>query len=167
MSLNIIGGYLAGPRSFDVLCYQQDVQPTKRQQVNYIMKNLTCEQWGAELEQLKQIGDFIQDVHNEHSGVLRCILSLTLPGGHSKCGILVFVESNIDKLYHVVNFPEYLQEQLEEDIDEKKLKQLNYDLEISRALNAEEKKIANGAALASLMVNDDFFQSYIVFATND
>jgi len=42
---------------------------------------------------------------------------------------------------------------------------LNYDEEISRALNTAEKTIP-GAALASLMVNQDFDSSYIIFANN-
>ena len=69
-------------------------------------------------------------------------------------------------MYMVCPWPDYLQEQLEEDVDVKKLKVLNYDEEISRALNAQEKLIGHGSALASLMVNDGFEQSYIIFANN-
>ena len=49
---------------------------------------------------------------------------------------MVFVITNDDQMYTVLNFPEYLQEQLDDDIDEKKKTHLNYDDEISRALNA-------------------------------
>lgn len=70
-----------------------------------------------------------------------------------------------DKDYTVMNFPDYLQDQLEEDLDGKGKQQLNYDAEVTRALNSAERTIP-GAALASLMVNQDFDSSYIIFANN-
>ena len=66
-------------------------------------------------------------------------------------------------MYTVLNFPEYMQEQLEEDIDLNKLTHLNYDNDISRAISSQERTIP-GAALASLMIHDDFHSSYFVFA---
>lgn len=80
--------------------------------------------------------------------------------------MLVFVVSQGDKMYSVLNFPEYLQEDLEEDLDVRNLKVLDYDKPISVALNAVERKMANGAALASLMTNTNFYDSYIILATN-
>ena len=68
-------------------------------------------------------------------------------------------------MYHVMNFHEYLQEKLEIDLDDKNLTKLNYDDEISRSLNACERTIP-GSALVTLMVNEDFHSSYIIFATN-
>lgn len=52
------------------------------------------------------------------------------------------------------------------DLDVKGLASVNYDTEISLALNAAEKRIGNNAALVSMMVNGDFDSSYIIFATN-
>ncbi len=59
-------------------------------------------------------------------------------------------------MYTVRAWPDHLQEQLNEDIDIKRLNKLNYDEEVTRALNAEEKLIGHNSALASLMVNDGF-----------
>jgi len=53
--------------------------------------------------------------------------------------MLVFLKMQGDKLYTVSNWPEYLQDQLEEDVDEKNINELNYDEEISHALNTLEK----------------------------
>ncbi len=83
-----------------------------------------------------------------------------------KAQICVFMIAGGNKMYTVRAWPDYLQEQLNEDIDIKRLSQLNYDEQMTRALNAEEKLISRGAALASLMVNDGFEQSYIIFANN-
>lgn len=97
---------------------------------------------------------------------MRCILTIAQPGTEIASHILVFIVSEANKLYHVVSFPEDLQEQLDEDLDVKRLANVNYDTEISLALNAAEKKIGNNAALVSMMVNGDFDSSYIIFATN-
>ena len=80
--------------------------------------------------------------------------------------MLIFIKIQGDKLYTVSNWPEYLQDQLEEDVDEKKIPDLNYDEEMTHALNILEKIQANGSALVSLMINSDFDSSYIVTATN-
>jgi len=53
-----------------------------------------------------------------------------------KCQIFVFEITDGDWLYSVTNWPVELQDQLEDDLDVKKLKKLNYDVEITRALNA-------------------------------
>jgi len=54
---------------------------------------------------------------------------------------------------------------LEQDLDERKTTELDYDEEMSIAINAQERLQANGAALSGLMVNADFDQSYIITAT--
>jgi len=51
-------------------------------------------------------------------------------------------------------------------VDEKKIPDLNYDEEMTHALNILEKIQANGSALVSLMINSDFDSSYIITATN-
>ena len=79
--------------------------------------------------------------------------------------ILVFTIMDGNKDYTVKNFPDYLQDMLEEDLDAHNKTQLNYDEEISSALNSLERAIP-GAALASLMVNQDFDSSYVIFANN-
>ena len=68
--------------------------------------------------------------------MLRCVLTLVEPGTHMKCQIFVFEITDGDWLYSVTNWPVELQDQLEDDLDVKKLKKLNYDVEITRALNA-------------------------------
>ena len=90
---------------------------------------------------------------------------MTEPGSEKKCHTLIFSVTEGDKMYHVMNFHEYLQEKLEIDLDDKNLTKLNYDDEISRSLNACERTIP-GSALVTLMVNEDFHSSYIIFATN-
>ena len=40
---------------------------------------------------------------------------------------MTFMVTEGDKMYTITNFPEYLQEQLEEDIDTKQNTYLNYD----------------------------------------
>lgn len=105
-------------------------------------------------------------MHLDYSGVLRCILSLNKPGSEIKCHILVFVIRDSDQLYTVINFPEHLQEALEDDIDLNQKTQLNYDLEISRTINSIERTLP-GSALASLMINEDFHCSYLIFANEE
>ena len=98
--------------------------------------------------------------------MLRCILSLNRPGTQVKCHILVFVRDEYARLiYSVKNFPETLQEKLEEDLDMHNLSYLNYDDEISRTINSHERKMP-GAALASLMINENFHCSYIIFVNS-
>ena len=46
-----------------------------------------------------------------------------------------------------------------------KLTVLNYDEEVSHALNSMERTIP-GAGLAALMVNYDFDSSFVIFANN-
>lgn len=50
-------------------------------------------------------------------------------------------------------------------MDERKLTELDYDNDMSIAINALERVQANGSALSGLMVNADFDQSYIFTAT--
>ena len=116
--LNIIGGFQTKDKAnFEALFYKQDLAPQVQPQ--FIMHNLTCEQWGSDEEQLKQIEENIQNVHLEHNGVLRCILTMTEPGSEKKCHTLIFSVTDGDKMYHVMNFHEYLQEKLEIDLDDK------------------------------------------------
>ena len=77
----------------------------------------------------------------------------------------MFTIAEGNKDYSVRNFPEYLQDQLEDDVDVQKKTVLNYDEEISRALNSMERSIP-GAGLAALMVNYDFDSSFVIFANN-
>ena len=49
--LNLIGGYQASETSFEALFFKVDVPAVQL----YFMRNLTCEQWGAEEEQLQEI----------------------------------------------------------------------------------------------------------------
>jgi len=100
------------------------------------MHCLECEQWGNSDEQIDQVESNIQNVHLHENGIIRCILTCTKPGTEQKSHICVFVVTEGDKMYMVCPWPDYLQERLEEDVDVKKLKVLNYDEEISRALNA-------------------------------
>ena len=147
----------------EALFFKEDRAPAKTLQLR--MQNLTCPHWGSSDEQVNQVNQIIQNVHMDYDGVLRCILSLQKAGEEQKYHILVFVIADGNKDYTVMNFPEYLQDQLEYDLDELKKTQLNYDEEISRALNSSEKLIP-GAALASLMVNQEFDSSFIIFANN-
>ena len=66
-------------------------------------------------------------MHNDVNGLLRCILTIKLPKYTAKCHILVFVVTEGDKCYIVTNFPDALQDQLENDLDNKRLTVLNYD----------------------------------------
>ena len=92
----------------------------------------------------------------QEDGILRCILTVKKPRSERKAQICVFVIGQGNKMYTVRAWPDHLQEQLNEDIDVKRLNKLNYDEDVTRALNAEEKLIGHGSALASLMVNDGF-----------
>ena len=79
--------------------------------------------------------------------------------------VLVFTIAEGNKDYTVRNFPEYLQDELENDLDVQGKSVLNYDEEMSRALNSIERSIP-GAGLAALMVNEDFDTSFVIFANN-
>ena len=57
--LNLIGGYQSGETSFEAIFFKMD-NPEVQQ---FFMRNLTCEQWGADEEQLQQIEKCIQDIH--------------------------------------------------------------------------------------------------------
>ena len=73
----------------------------------------------------------------EESGVIRCILTIDKPGTQQKCHLIVFILlHNVDKIYYIRNWPEHLQDQLDEDLDINQKTDLNYDVEISLALNA-------------------------------
>ena len=133
-NLKIIGGFQTSDATFDCLFYKEDAQVSPSFLLR--MHTLTCEQWGDSWEAKAQIEDQIQNIHLEENGILRCALSLVQPGSQNKCQLLVFEIVEGDRLYTVANWPEYLQEQLEIDLDHKNLQVLNYDQEITMALNA-------------------------------
>ena len=113
-----------------------------------------------------QIDENVNDVHMNQNGLLRSALTVKVPGSDNHSHMLVYIVAAGDKLYTVSNFPEYLQEQLEEDIDERRLTDLNYDEDITHALNSLEKVQANGTALVGMMINSDFDSSYVITAVN-
>ena len=78
--------------------------------------------------------------------------------------ICIFEIKDGDKDYTVRNWPDEFQEQLEVDLDEKKLTNLNYDADITQAIITAELAIGRNVRLNCLIVNDDFTSSYMVFA---
>lgn len=66
--------------------------------------------------------DNIQEIQLDQSGLLRCILGMRAHGSQKTNHICIFEVSDADRDYYVRNWPEALQEQLEIDLDEKKLK---------------------------------------------
>jgi hypothetical protein len=91
------------------------------------MHCLECEQWGNSDEQTEQVEANIQDVHLKYDGILRCILTVEQPRSKKKSNICIFVIGQGNKMYTVRAWPDYLQEQVDIDIDQKNLKHLNYD----------------------------------------
>ena len=86
------------------------------------------------------------------------------PGQLQTTHICVFEIIEGDRDYTVRNWPESFQEQLEIDLDEKKLTNLNYDADVTQAIIASELAIGRNVRLNCLIVNDDFSSSYLVFA---
>lgn len=86
------------------------------------MHQMFCEQWGDSEQQLQEVQENIQDIQLEHSGLLRCILGMRAQGSLKTNHICIFEVSEVDREYYVKNWPEALQEQLEIDLDQKKLK---------------------------------------------
>ena len=59
--LSCIGGYQSSASSFDCLFFTFDRPP--RNATQYYCRNLTCEQWGTDDLQLKEIEKVVQDIH--------------------------------------------------------------------------------------------------------
>ena len=89
--LNLIGGFQSSPSTFECLFYQRDSSQTQVLFRDLYIHNLVSESWGTDEVQLKQIENIIQDIHNEHNGVLRCILTVENPLSQNKNHMMVFV----------------------------------------------------------------------------